>query len=73
ARAFAGDAAVPVAWTGRLLRDPALRAGFEAELTGLLPRARLQPPAGDSLAGAALLAATEEPGPYGTMIRTVRR
>ena len=62
ARAFPGDAEVPVAWTGRLLRDPALRAGFEAELAGLLPRARLRPPAGDSLAGAALLAAAEEPG-----------
>ncbi|MEU4231591.1 BadF/BadG/BcrA/BcrD ATPase family protein [Nonomuraea sp. NPDC026600] len=73
ARAFPGDAEVPVAWTGRLLRDPALRAGFEAELADLLPRARLRPPAGDSLAGAALLAATEEPGLHGTMIRTVRR
>ena len=73
AGAFPCDAEVPVAWTGRLLRDPALRAGFEAELAGLLPRARLQPPAGDSLAGAALLAATEDPGHYGTMIRTVRR
>ncbi|MEU7855948.1 BadF/BadG/BcrA/BcrD ATPase family protein [Nonomuraea sp. NPDC049141] len=73
ARAFPGDAEVPVAWTGRLLRDPALRAGFEAELADLLPRARLRPPAGDSLAGAAFLAATEDPGLYGTMIRTVRR
>ncbi|MBT2233498.1 BadF/BadG/BcrA/BcrD ATPase family protein [Nonomuraea sp. NEAU-A123] len=73
ARAFPGDAEVPVAWTGRLLRDPTLRARFEAELAGLLPQARLRPPAGDSLAGAALLAAAEERGPYGTMIRTVRR
>lgn len=73
ARALPGDAEVPVAWTGRLLRDPALRARFEAELTRLLPRARLRPPDGDSLAGAARLAAAAEPGPYETMIRTVRR
>ncbi|MGW0805717.1 BadF/BadG/BcrA/BcrD ATPase family protein [Nonomuraea sp. NPDC002799] len=73
ARDFPGEAEVPVAWTGRLLRDPVLRAGFEAELARLLPRARLRPPAGDSLAGAALLAAADDPGPYEAMIRTVRR
>ncbi|MFI6740277.1 BadF/BadG/BcrA/BcrD ATPase family protein [Nonomuraea sp. NPDC050451] len=73
ARCFAKDAAVPVAWTGRLLRDPGLRAGFEAELARLLPRAALRPPAGDSLAGAALLAASTGPSRYETMIRTAER
>jgi N-acetylglucosamine kinase-like BadF-type ATPase len=73
ARCFAKEAAVPVAWTGRLLRDPGLRAGFEAELARLLPRATLRPPAGDSLAGAALLAASTGPSRYETMIRTAER
>ncbi|MEV5499506.1 BadF/BadG/BcrA/BcrD ATPase family protein [Nonomuraea fuscirosea] len=73
ARALPGTAEVPVAWTGRLLREPALRAAFEAELTRLFPRARPRPPDGDGLAGAARLAAAAEPGPYETMIRTVRR
>ncbi|MEV4017587.1 BadF/BadG/BcrA/BcrD ATPase family protein [Nonomuraea angiospora] len=73
ARCFAEGAAVPVAWTGRLLRDPGLRAGFEAELARLLPRATLRPPAGDSLAGAALLAASTGPSRYETMIRTAER
>ncbi|MDP4500478.1 BadF/BadG/BcrA/BcrD ATPase family protein [Nonomuraea turcica] len=73
ARCFAEGTAVPVAWTGRLLRDSGLRAGFEAELARLLPRARLHPPAGDSLAGAALLAASAGPGRYQAMIRTAER
>ncbi|MEV6158855.1 BadF/BadG/BcrA/BcrD ATPase family protein [Nonomuraea sp. NPDC052129] len=73
ARCFPAGATVPVAWTGRLLRDPVLRAGFEAELARRLPQARLRPPTGDSLAGAALLAAADDPGRYNTMIRTVRR
>ncbi|MFI9592351.1 N-acetylglucosamine kinase [Nonomuraea sp. NPDC052265] len=73
ARALPGDTEVPVAWTGRLLRDPTLRATFEAELVRLVPRARPRPPDGDSLAGAARLAAAAEPGPYEAMIRTVRR
>ncbi|MEV1240425.1 BadF/BadG/BcrA/BcrD ATPase family protein [Nonomuraea sp. NPDC050022] len=73
ARCFPAGATVPVAWTGRLLRDPVLRAGFEAELARRLPQARLWPPTGDSLAGAALLAAADDPGRYNTMIRTVRR
>ncbi|MFI7130252.1 BadF/BadG/BcrA/BcrD ATPase family protein [Nonomuraea sp. NPDC050153] len=73
ARCFAEGAPVPVAWTGRLLRDPGLRAGFEAELARLLPRAKLRPPSGDSLAGAALLAASTGPVRYRTMIRTAER
>lgn len=73
ARCFDEGAAVPVAWTGRLLRDPGLRAGFKVELAERLPRARVQPPAGDSLAGAALLAATAELGAYRTMVRVVQR
>ncbi|MET9247598.1 BadF/BadG/BcrA/BcrD ATPase family protein [Nonomuraea sp. NPDC003709] len=73
ARCLAKEAAVPVAWTGRLLRDPGLRAGFEAELARLLPQATLRPPAGDSLAGAALLAASTGPSRYETMIRTAER
>ncbi|MEV0348391.1 BadF/BadG/BcrA/BcrD ATPase family protein [Nonomuraea sp. NPDC050680] len=73
ARCFPAGATVPVAWTGRLLRDPVLRAGFEAELARRLPQARLRPPTGDSLAGAALLAAADDLGRYDTMIRTVRR
>ncbi|MFI7228675.1 BadF/BadG/BcrA/BcrD ATPase family protein [Nonomuraea angiospora] len=74
ARCFAKEAAaVPVAWTGRLLRDPGLRAGFEAELARLLPQATLRPPAGDSLAGAALLAASTGPSRYQSMIRTAER
>ncbi|MGW4959280.1 N-acetylglucosamine kinase [Nonomuraea sp. NPDC004186] len=73
ARCLANEAAVPVAWTGRLLRDPGLRAGFEAELARLLPQATLRPPAGDSLAGAALLAASTGPSRYETMIRTAER
>ncbi|MGW6499435.1 BadF/BadG/BcrA/BcrD ATPase family protein [Nonomuraea angiospora] len=74
ARCFTKEAAaVPVAWTGRLLRDPGLRAGFEAELARLLPQATLRPPAGDSLAGAALLAASMEPSRYQSMIRTAER
>ncbi|MEW1837084.1 BadF/BadG/BcrA/BcrD ATPase family protein [Nonomuraea angiospora] len=74
ARCFTKEAAaVPVAWTGRLLRDPGLRAGFEAELARLLPQATLRPPAGDSLAGAALLAASTGPSRYQSMIRTAER
>ncbi|MEV4361655.1 BadF/BadG/BcrA/BcrD ATPase family protein [Nonomuraea sp. NPDC049625] len=73
ARCLAKEAAVPVAWTGRLLRDPGLRAGFEAELARLLPQATLRPPAGDSLAGAALLAGSTGPSRYETMIRTAER
>ncbi|MFI9840460.1 BadF/BadG/BcrA/BcrD ATPase family protein [Nonomuraea sp. NPDC051941] len=73
ARCLTKEAAVPVAWTGRLLRDPGLRAGFEAELARLLPQATLRPPAGDSLAGAALLAASTGPSRYETMIRTAER
>ncbi|MBE1589239.1 BadF/BadG/BcrA/BcrD ATPase family protein [Nonomuraea angiospora] len=74
ARCFAKEAAaVPVAWTGRLLRDPGLRTGFEAELARLLPQATLRPPAGDSLAGAALLAASTGPSRYQSMIRTAER
>ncbi|MET7332759.1 BadF/BadG/BcrA/BcrD ATPase family protein [Nonomuraea sp. NPDC005650] len=73
ARCFQKGAPVPVAWTGRLLRDPGLRAGFEAELARLLPEAKLRPPAGDSLAGAALLAASTGPVRYRTMIRTAER
>ncbi|MEV6036326.1 BadF/BadG/BcrA/BcrD ATPase family protein [Nonomuraea sp. NPDC052116] len=73
ARCLAKGAAVPVAWTGRLLRDPGLRAGFEAELARLLPQATLRPPAGDSLAGAALLAASTGPNRYQSMIRTAER
>ncbi|MFG6194232.1 BadF/BadG/BcrA/BcrD ATPase family protein [Nonomuraea sp. JJY05] len=73
ARCFAKGAAVPVAWTGRLLRDPGLRAGFEAELTRSLPQAALRPPMGDSLAGAALLAASTGRSRYRTMIRTAER
>ncbi|MEU0563805.1 BadF/BadG/BcrA/BcrD ATPase family protein [Nonomuraea sp. NPDC005983] len=73
ARGFPEGTPVPVAWTGRLLRDPTLRARFKTELAALLPQARLQPAAGDSLAGAALLAAADDPGPYRTLIRTVRR
>ncbi|WP_433511859.1 N-acetylglucosamine kinase [Nonomuraea sp. CA-143628] len=73
ARCFPAGTTVPVAWTGRLLRGPVLRAGFEAELARRLPQARLRPPTGDSLAGAALLAAADDPGRYDTMIRTVRR
>ncbi|WP_431920348.1 hypothetical protein [Nonomuraea jabiensis] len=73
ARCFAKGAAVPVAWTGRLLRDNGLRARFEAELARLLPQATLRPPAGDSLAGAALLAASTGPSRYQPMIRTAER
>ncbi|MFI6789572.1 BadF/BadG/BcrA/BcrD ATPase family protein [Nonomuraea sp. NPDC050383] len=73
ARCFPEGTVVPVAWTGRLLRDAGLRAGFEAELPRLLPRAALRPPVGDSLAGAALLAASAVPGHYQTMIRTAER
>ncbi|MEV2269299.1 N-acetylglucosamine kinase [Nonomuraea africana] len=74
ARCFAEDErVVPVACTGRLLRDPGLRAAFATELAARLPGARLQPPAGDSLAGAALLAAADDPGVYDSMIRTVTR
>ncbi|MEV4159375.1 N-acetylglucosamine kinase [Nonomuraea dietziae] len=74
ARCFPEDGqVVPVAWTGRLLRDSRLRAAFGAELAARLPLARLRPPAGDSLAGAALLAAADDPGVYDSMIRTVTR
>ncbi|MFF4620257.1 BadF/BadG/BcrA/BcrD ATPase family protein [Nonomuraea jabiensis] len=73
ARCFAKGAAVPVAWTGRLLRDPGLHAAFEAELARLLPQANLRPPKGDSLAGAALLAASTGPSRYQPMIRTAER
>ena len=73
ARCFAKGAAVPVSWTGRLLRDNGLRARFEAELARLLPQATLRPPAGDSLAGAALLAASTGPSRYETMIRMAER
>ncbi|MER5421283.1 N-acetylglucosamine kinase [Streptosporangium roseum] len=73
ARCFPGDEPVPVSWTGRLLRAPALRAAFEAELTARLPRALPAPPAGDGLAGAALLAATPRLGHYRTLVRTVER
>ncbi|WP_165781307.1 BadF/BadG/BcrA/BcrD ATPase family protein [Streptosporangium minutum] len=73
ARSLPGDEPVPVSWTGRLLRAPALRAAFETELTARLPRALPAPPEGDGLAGAALLAATSRPGHYRTLIRTVER
>ncbi|MFE0147737.1 BadF/BadG/BcrA/BcrD ATPase family protein [Nonomuraea sp. NPDC059007] len=62
ARHFTGE--VPVAWTGRLLRDERLRAGFESELSARLPLARIGQAAGDSLTGAALLAAAPGLGPY---------
>ncbi|MFI6906580.1 BadF/BadG/BcrA/BcrD ATPase family protein [Nonomuraea sp. NPDC050394] len=62
ARHFTGE--VPVAWTGRLLRDERLRAGFESALTARLPLARIGRAAGDSLTGAAHLAAAPDLGPY---------
>ncbi|MEV4891615.1 BadF/BadG/BcrA/BcrD ATPase family protein [Nonomuraea sp. NPDC055795] len=68
ARHFTGE--VPVAWTGRLLRDERLRAGFESALTARLPLARISQAAGDSLTGAAHLAAAPALGPY-TPLATV--
>ncbi|MFI6388927.1 N-acetylglucosamine kinase [Nonomuraea sp. NPDC050540] len=68
ARHFTGE--VPVAWTGRLLRDERLRAGFESALTARLPLARISQAAGDSLTGAAHLAAAPGLGPY-TPLATV--
>ncbi|MFD1934756.1 BadF/BadG/BcrA/BcrD ATPase family protein [Nonomuraea mangrovi] len=73
ARDFPEGTAVPVAWTGRLLRDQTLRDAFEAELARLLPRAHLAPAAGDSLAGAAFLAAATDLGPYRSLVMEAHR
>ncbi|MEU7001619.1 BadF/BadG/BcrA/BcrD ATPase family protein [Nonomuraea sp. NPDC046570] len=64
---------VPVSWTGRLLLDPALRAGFEASLAELLPQAEVREPEGDGLAGAAFLAAEPEFGLYRALVRVEER
>ncbi|MFI9559722.1 BadF/BadG/BcrA/BcrD ATPase family protein [Nonomuraea endophytica] len=71
ARHFTGE--VPVAWTGRLLRDERLRAGFESALTARLPLARICPAAGDSLTGAARLAAAPDLGPYAPLATVTHR
>ncbi|GAA0934117.1 BadF/BadG/BcrA/BcrD ATPase family protein [Nonomuraea longicatena] len=68
ARSFPEE--VPVAWTGRLLRGELLRTRFEAALRARLPAASLRPAAGDSLSGAARLAAAADLGPY-TSLATV--
>ncbi|MFI6505777.1 N-acetylglucosamine kinase [Nonomuraea typhae] len=70
ARHFTGD--VPVAWTGRLLRDPRLRTAFETALAARLPQARIRQAAGDSLTGAARLAAAPDLGPYACLTRVAR-
>ncbi|MFI6535283.1 N-acetylglucosamine kinase [Nonomuraea sp. NPDC050547] len=71
ARHFPGE--VPVAWTGRLLRDDRLRAGFESALAARLPPARIRPAAGDSLTGAARLAAAADLGPYAELATEAAR
>ncbi|WP_283139478.1 N-acetylglucosamine kinase [Rhizohabitans arisaemae] len=70
---FSGTAQVPVSWTGRLLRDPILRAAFEGRLGTRLPQARIAPPAGDGLTGAAVIAATAGLGRYQTLVRKFER
>ncbi|WP_157248636.1 BadF/BadG/BcrA/BcrD ATPase family protein [Nonomuraea typhae] len=70
ARHFTGD--VPVAWTGRLLRDSRLRTAFEAAVASCLPQARIQQAPGDSLSGAARLAAAPDLGPYASLARVAR-
>ncbi|MBB5075710.1 N-acetylglucosamine kinase [Nonomuraea endophytica] len=71
ARHFTGE--VPVAWTGRLLRDERLRAGFESALKSRLPQARICPAAGDSLTGAARLAAAPDLGLYAPLATVTHR
>jgi N-acetylglucosamine kinase-like BadF-type ATPase len=64
---------VPVSWTGRLLRDARLFAAFRTALAELLPSARIQPPEGDGLAGAARLAASAGLGSYAPLIQVMSR
>ncbi|MFE3449762.1 BadF/BadG/BcrA/BcrD ATPase family protein [Nonomuraea sp. NPDC059194] len=73
ARGFPDGTAVPVAWTGRLLRDQTLRDAFSAELARRLPHAHVTPAAGDSLAGAAFLAAAPDLGPYRSLVTEAHR
>ena len=56
-RAFDGDESAAVSYSGSVFgAGPPLLEAFEEELARLRPDAQLLPPAGDSLAGAALLA-----------------
>ena len=56
-RAFDGDEGAAVSYSGSVFSaGPPLLEAFEEELARLRPDAQLLPPAGDSLAGAALLA-----------------
>ncbi|WP_203961876.1 BadF/BadG/BcrA/BcrD ATPase family protein [Actinocatenispora thailandica] len=62
-----------VSWTGRLLQHDGLRERFAAALHARRPSARLHPPAGDGLDGAAALAASTDLGPYVGLLRVVTR
>lgn len=73
ARDFPDGRAVPVAWTGRLLRDRTLREAFEAGLARRLPHAHVTPAVGDSLTGAAFLAAADDLGPYRSLVTEAHR
>jgi glucosamine kinase len=59
-----------VSWTGRLLHGEPLRRRFADALAERRPEVRLVPPQGDGLAGAALLAANDDPGIHAVLIRT---
>ncbi|MFC0532440.1 N-acetylglucosamine kinase [Phytohabitans kaempferiae] len=60
---------VGVSWTGGLLADAGLREAFLGGLSRLRPDAVPLPPAGDGLAGAALLAA--DPGGYTGLLQAL--